>query len=122
MLRNATPIGSLFPESSFPLGWQLVWLTCGPGTRRRPSGTAGLPCGASPAGMPCLTDADIAQQIFGNPSLEILKQGGNKRSFSANPAKVAICILCALISYLQIKRESFRVESGVSSRDSVMQF
>ena len=33
------------------------------------------------AGMPYLIDADIAQQSFGNPSLEILKQLGNKRSF-----------------------------------------
>ena len=90
-------LSSFFSEGSFPLGWQLVWLTCGPGTRRRPSGTAGLPCRASPAGMPYLIDADIAQQIFGNPSLKILKQGGNKRSFLANPEKVAICILCALI-------------------------
>lgn len=49
------------------------------------------------AGVPYLIDADIAQQIFGNPSLEILKQLGNKRSFLANPAKVEICILCALI-------------------------
>lgn len=54
------------------------------------------------AGMPCVSDADIALPVFGNPSLEITlkaiwEQKISLYKFFGGGGNVRSCILCGLI-------------------------